>query len=145
MKFLSFLRTTSLWILLLPVALTFTGAASNQAVIIANHDTFPVLINNKKLAEMTAPDTEPEAAPKSIEQMFRPEPAIKEDDTVMLDDVHCNMTHQTHLNFLADVFDMKDGTYSIGDFFLILGSWIQAFSLFVYVYAVTAKLRKLQS
>ena len=147
MKLLSFLRTTSLWILLLPVVLTITGAASNQLVLIANRDTFPVLVNDKKLQEMTAPEgstEEPTSDAPKVHEVFSTMPAVEADNTVYLDDVHVVMTHSTHLNFLADVFDLRS-IYSIGDFFIIAGSWLQGFALFVYVYAVTSKLSKLQS
>jgi hypothetical protein len=43
------------------------------------------------------------------------------------------MTDQTHLNFLADVFDMHDAIYSIGDFGLMLGEWMQGFCPLVFV------------
>ena len=132
----SFLRRTSLYLLAIPVLFTFLGAASNQLVLLANHDTFPVLVNAKKLQEMTEPREQ-----KSI-NFNKPIPAFETGDTVMLDDVHCNMTSETHLNFLADVFDMKDAIYSIGDFSLMLGEWFWAFAPFVFVFDVTRKLRK---
>jgi hypothetical protein len=133
----SFLRKTSLYILAIPVLFTVLGAASNQVVLIANHDTFPVLVNDKKLAEMTEPKDEP----KEI-RFNKPMPAYEEGDTVMLDDVHCNMTNKTHLNALADIFDMHDAIYSIGDFLLMLGEWVGTFSPFVFVFDVVRKLLK---
>lgn len=132
----SFLRRTSLYILAIPVLFTFLGAASNQLVLIENGDTFPVLINAKKLQEMTEPRDR-----QSI-NFNKPQPAFETDDAVMLDEVHCAMTSNTHLNFLADVFDMKDAIYSIGDFSLMLGEWFWAFAPFVFVFDVTRKLRK---
>lgn len=146
MKLLSFLRTTSLWILLLPVVLTVTGAASNQLVLIANRDTFPVLVNDKRvrMAASEGSTEEPTSDAPKVHEVFSTMPAVEADNTVYLDDVHVVMTHSTHLNFLADVFDLRS-IYSIGDFFIIVGSWLQGFALFVYVYAVTSKLRKLQS
>jgi hypothetical protein len=135
----NFLRKTSLYILAIPVLFTFLGAASNQAVLIANHDTFPVMVNDKKLAEMSR-STDKE---QSIENHFvKPTPAFEEGDTVMLDDVHCNMTSETHLNFLADIFDMKDAIYSIGDFMLMLGEWLGSFTFAIFVFDVVRKLRK---
>ena len=60
-----------------------------------------------------------------------------------IDDTHVIMTKQTHLNFLADVFDLKsDGIYSVGDFMLMLGEWLWAFAPFVWAFAVVNKLRK---
>ena len=132
-----FLRKTSLYILALPLLLTVLGAASNQAVLIANHDTFPVMLNDKKTEAMTV---EQKSDASSIRM---PQPAMEDvDGTVMLDDVHCVMTHKTHLNFLADIFDLKDGIYSVGDFGLMLGDWFWAFAPFIFVFDVTRKLAK---
>ena len=61
---------------------------------------------------------------------------------VMIDEVHCVMTSKTHLNFLADIFDMHDAIYSIGDFLLMLGEWFSVFAPFVFVFDVTRKLAK---
>jgi hypothetical protein len=132
----SFLRRTSLYLLAIPVLFTFLGAASNQVVLIANHDTFPVMVNAKKLQEMTEPREQ-----KAI-NFNKPIPAFETGDTVMLDDVHCNMTSETHLNFLADVFDMHDAIYSIGDFMLMLGEWLGSFTFAIFVFDVVRKLRK---
>jgi len=133
----NFFKRTSLYILAIPVLFTFLGAASNQIVLIANHDTFPVMLNDKKLADMTEPKE------KSVEIRFlKPMPAYEADGAVMLDDTHCSMTHETHLNALADIFDMKDAIYSIGDFLLMLGEWFGAFCPFVFVFDVIRKLRQ---
>jgi hypothetical protein len=132
----AFLRKTSLYLLAAPLLFTFLGAASNQIVLIANHDTFPVLINDKKLADMSEPQE------KSVEIRFlKPMPAFEANGTVMLDDVHCNMTHSTRLNALADIFDMKDAIYSVGDFSLMLGEWLWVFAPFLFVFDVTRKLK----
>jgi len=133
----NFLKKTSLYILAIPVLFTFLGAASNQLVLIENHDTFPVMVNDRKLADMADHDK------KSVEIKFnQPNPAEKQDGTVYLDDVHVEMTSHTHLNFLADVFDLKDGIYSIGDFLLMLGEWLSAFAPFLFVFDTTRKLAK---
>ena len=60
----------------------------------------------------------------------------------MIDDVHCVMTPDTHLNALADIFDFHSATYSVGDGLLILGEWLQSFMPFVWMFAVVDKLRK---
>ena len=133
----SFLRRTSLYLLAIPVLFTFLGAASNQLVLLANHDTFPVMVNDKKLQEMT----EPEEKPTGI-QFAKPMSAFAADDAVYLDDVHVAMTSHTHLNFLADVFNLHDAIYSIGDFMLMLGEWFGVFAPFVFVFDTTRKLAK---
>ena len=136
-----FVRSTALWALLTPLAFTFAGAASNQLVLIANHDKFPVMVNDVKLAEMTAEMTAP---PKKD----NPFPFVYSStvyDATMLDDIHEAMTPDTHLNFLADIFDMQAAIYSLGDFMLMLGSWLWTFAPFVWAYAVIVKLHRLDS
>jgi hypothetical protein len=100
------LRVTLLWIVVAPYAFIYIGAASNQLVLIANHDKFPVMLN----AKMTD--------------------AAKPDSYGLIDNEHCVMTHDTHLNFLADIFDLHDGWYSIGDGFIELGEWLGNFCIF---------------
>ena len=48
-----FLRKTALWIVALPLLCFILGAASNQAVPIANHDKFPVMWNDYKINKYT--------------------------------------------------------------------------------------------
>ena len=129
-----FLCTTSLWILLLPITIFGLGVASNQAVLIANHDTFPVLINQHKIDER---NTEIAAA-IAAGAADVPLPIGKDG---MIDDVHCVMTNQTHLNALADVFDIGS-IYSVGDFLWYLGKWLAGFCPFIWGFAVIDKLRK---
>jgi hypothetical protein len=132
----NFFKRTSLYLLAIPVLFTFLGAASNQIVLLANHDTFPVMVNDKKLADMTEPHR------PSIDIHFvTPIPAAAADDTVYLDDVHVEMTSHTHLNAFADIFDMKDAIYSIGDFSLMLGDWFWAFAPFLFAFDVIRKLK----
>lgn len=102
---------TFLYILLAPTLIGFLGAASNQLVLIANHDTFPVLVNQVKLDHFQSDDLK---------------------GTQMLDDVHCIMTSKTHLNFLADIFDFHDYIESIGDMLLGLSEWLGGFCVFVW-------------
>lgn len=130
-----FLRKTSLYILAIPVLLVWLGAASNQAVLQANNDRFPVLINETKMREFNSEKVE--FGPMSITVV---KPAnVDSDGVVMIDDIHCVMTSKTHLNFLADVFDLGN-IYSIGDFFLILGEWLMGFAAFVFLFDVVKKL-----
>jgi Family of unknown function (DUF5317) len=112
-----FLRITAIWILLLPVVLGLLGAASNQLVLIANHGKFPVMYNAAITARALAlfPDGQ-------------------------LDEVHCLMTSETHLNFLADIFNLHTAIFSIGDFFLMLGDWMWAFCPFIWLFEVCRRL-----
>ena len=117
----SALRKTFLWVLFLPYLAVFIGTASNQAVLWANNDTFPVKVNLAKLADLTQGDT--------IELP---------DGTVMIDDVHCLMTSKTHLNLLADNWDFQnEGIESVGDMFIELGAWLGTFCPYIWtVYAL---------
>ena len=138
----NFFRKTSLYILAVPVLFTLLGAASNQVVLIANHDTFPVMVNDKKLAEMTETKEKFPVMELKLHKVFKPTPAQEKNDAVMLDDTHCAMTSKTHLNALADIFDLKDAIYSIGDFMLMLGEWLGSFTFAIFVFDVVRKLRK---
>jgi hypothetical protein len=124
---MNFLRKTALWILLLPYVTYGAGFASNQLVLMANHDRFPVMVNVVKLQGMLGDD---------------PDAVAQEKATGMIDSVHCVMTDKTHLNFLADVFDRQDATYSIGDFFLIFGAWLMTICPFIWGFVTLDKLRK---
>lgn len=108
-----FLRQTHLWILLLPIALIFLGAASNQLVLIANHDTFPVMVNPVHIL--------------SFVDVIPPDG--------MLDRVHCIMTAHTHLNLLADIFDLGS-IQSVGDILLEFGSFLWSFAPYVWGFTV---------
>ena len=127
-----FLLKTSLWILLLPIALTFVGAASNQAVLIANHDKFPVMVNDAKAAEMLQNKEESAGAQHFVYDSHIPDG--------MLDDVHEIMTPQTHLNALADIFDLHEAIYSVGDLLLELGGWLGIFAPYVWFFEAVRKL-----
>ena len=118
--------------------ISFTGAASNQLVLIANHDKFPVMVNAVRLEELKAPTL----AQSFITRLLgvpEPAPEVKKEDDGMLDDVHCVMTSKTHLNFLADVFDLKEAIYSVGDFLLMLGEWLWSFVPIVWVTLILKK------
>ena len=105
-----------LWVLLLPYALTGLGAASNQLVLIANHDKFPVMLNEAARAH------------------FQP------DANGLIDKEHCVLTNETHLNFLADIFDFHTGWLSIGDLLLMLGDWLSGFCVYVWIVLVVKSL-----
>ena len=115
---LRFLRSTMLWVLILPYLFIFVGAASNQLCEIANHDKFPVLVN------------------EAVRVHFAP------DANGLIDRQHCIMTAQTHLNVLGDVFDIGNGYYSIGDGFIFLGQWLSGFCTFVWISLVVKTLHR---
>lgn len=114
-----FIRESFLWVLLLPLGLIFFGAASNQLVLWANDNTFPVKVNPVKVKNSNS---------KIL---------MLDDGTIMLDDEHCVMTSRTHLNILADNWDLKsEGIESIGDLLIELGEWLWVFCPFVWGFAV---------
>lgn len=127
-----FLRKTLLYILLAPYAVTGLGIISNQAVLNANNDTFPVRINPVKLY-----DWSDEGAKMHI---LPPTPQTPKGVVFINDNMHIVMNDTTHLNWLADIFDFHTHIYSIGDFLLDLGNWLDGFAAYVWVGAVLRKL-----
>ena len=138
-KLRKLLRSSLLWILLAPYGIFGLGVLSNQAVLWTNHDKFPVMLNARKLAGIKQRD-EIESLLEKIVGLKPKAPIAKTPDPDgMIDDVHCVMTSKTHLNALADVFDLGSN-YSIGDFTQDLGEWLMGFTPFVWGYAVIKKL-----
>ena len=118
MNAVQFVRATFIWILAIPLTLVCIGAMSNQAVLIANHGKFPVMLNGAAIAEE------------------RKNGPLVDD---MLDREHCLMTSKTHLNALADIFDFGDAVYSIGDGFIELGEYASGFVPFAWFMIFLAK------
>ena len=130
-KFLKFMRASCLSILLLPYGVFGLGVLSNQAVLMANHDKFPVMLNARKLDKILSQNAE-----EDIQKILGPGVKIEvvtapPNPDGMIDDVHCVMTKDTHLNALADVFDLGS-IYSIGDFTLYLGEWLMTWTPWVW-------------
>jgi hypothetical protein len=117
------LRSTCLWILLLPYAVSFLGAASNQLVLFVNNDRFPVAMNIAKLHKWVPEEARVESA----------------DGILMIDETHCLMTNKTHLNILADIFDFHEDIESIGDLLLNLGAWLDPRCPLVWLVVIVMK------
>lgn len=122
------LKAAHLHIILIPILFIILGAASNQAVLIANHDTFPVSINPIAVLALTG-----HVGGLKIKKI---------PDSGMLDTTHCIMTDKTRLNYLADIFDLHDKYVSIGDLFLDFGYWLWSFAPYLWGYTVIIDLRK---
>ena len=122
---LNLMRKASLYILATPLLFIALGTASNQVVLYANNDTFPVMLNEAKL--------------KSFQEKGA---VVLSDGTIMLDDTHCLMTSKTHLNLLADIIDFKTRVYSAGDGLLYLGEWCWTFCPFVWAFAIIRKVNE---
>jgi hypothetical protein len=143
---LSFFRKTSLYLLALPTLVWVLGFASNQAVLFANHDKFPVMWSDYKAAEY---QLDLEKAASATDKMGEPTAQAEQAQLAIaalesegfIDEVHCVMTPKTHLNLLADIFDLQSATYSIGDFLLMLGEYAFGFMLPVFIFDVVRKLR----
>jgi hypothetical protein len=124
-----------LYLIAVPMLLMFMGTASNQAVLIANGDRFPVMANEVRLAEFCNPSP----IDALLAQKFFPEVSNACTATGMLDSTHEIMTPKTHLNFLADIFDMHTAIFSIGDFLLMLGEWAWDISVIAWLALVLRK------
>jgi hypothetical protein len=114
-KLLAIFRAASLWILLLPYAVGYLGTISNQAVLLANHDTFPVLMRDSAVARLLPNGQD--------------------------DEGHVVMSDQTHLNILADIFDVKDGWVSAGDILIYIGQWLSTFCPLLWGFVIISKLK----
>jgi len=118
-KLIVMLRSTALWMILLPVTFQVAGALSNQVVLFANHGTFPVQLNPKRQWKWDV------------------------DKNGMIDKEHVVMTSHTHLNLMADVFDFGgEGIESIGDLMIDLSDYLWGFAPFVWGYEVSRRLLK---
>lgn len=113
----SFLRKTMLWLVLLPNVAVFIGAASNQLVLFVNNDKFPVMVNQRRLRDSGG----------------------GMDADGMIDEIHCVMTHQTHLNLLADIFDIHSTIESIGDLLMEWGINYAVFFYFAWAILISRK------
>lgn len=104
-----FIRDTYLWVVAVPWLAIVLGAGLNQAVMIANHDKFPVMFNEGRAAKFAQQDG-------------------------MIDDYHCVMTRNTRLNALADIFTFGDDSHSsIGDAFIDVGDWANPYVSFGWI------------
>ena len=139
---LNFLRKTALWILLTPAAIFGLGLASNQAVLVANHDKFPVMWNSYKAASLSlAIEKATESDDEDVAEQANFD-LIALHEYGYLDDTHVLMTSKTHLNFLADWIDLKSATYSIGDFLIDAGEWGFTYCPFLWFGVAVSRLNR---
>jgi hypothetical protein len=146
---LKLLKKTPYWYLIaIPLLCTFIGAGSNQAVLIANGGKFPVLVNQEQIAQMCTPDTDDkdDSLAKIVQHLKHEDSKISAPDAntcanggEFLDAVHTIMQPTDHFKFLADVFNLRVAIFSIGDFLLMLGDWIWAWSSIAWVVLVLRK------
>jgi hypothetical protein len=129
-------------VLLAPLAFTWLGALSNQVVLYVNHDTFPVRWNDYKIYQYKF-DLETKSQSEDEDVALQAQMSLVALKSGYLDDTHVIMTKDTHLNLLADWFDLRgDGTYSIGDGLIYLGEWLSSFAVYVWGALLLNSLRK---
>ena len=143
----SFLRRTSLYLLAIPMLTLGLGIASNQAVLVKNHDQFPVRWNGYKSnhyvkgLEKAAKKTDKKGKPtEEAEQAAFDLEAFQQEG--FLDNTHVLMSSKTHLNWMADIFALGDTTYSLGDALLYFGEYLTGFMFPVFIFDVVRKLQK---
>jgi len=130
---MKFLRKFPYWYLIaIPVLLYCLGAASNQAVFVANHGKFPVAMNATWMSDKCSIDEDenPDHIPAS---------SCKKGGE-MIDARHSVMGPNSHLKVLSDIFNFGSHIYSIGDGLLQLGEWLLTFCPFMWVALTIRKL-----
>lgn len=141
------LRKFPYWYLLaVPVLLIGLGAASNQAVLVANHGKFPVMLNDAQVSRFCEDDRDTEQ--KLIKRDFSVLDSSVPDVACIkggqfLDPVHSIMGKNSNLKALADVFNLGDGLYSIGDFGIMLGEFFSTFTFYMWIALTVRKLATL--
>jgi hypothetical protein len=132
---MKFLRKFPYWYLLaIPVLLFSLGVLSNQAVLVANHGKFPVMMNAVMMDEFCSLK---QIDPEEIADI----PAAfcgKGGD--MIDKTHSVMGPKSRLKILADIFPLGKAIYSIGDGLLFLGGWLLTFTPFMWLALTVRKL-----
>lgn len=108
----SLIFTARLYLLAAPFVCAYSGAAMNQAVLIANGGKFPVMLN---------------------ERVVETEVFGKVDKGGYMDSIHCRMTRKTRLNWLADYINLKAVILSPGDILIYIGEYLSQFSTLVWM------------
>lgn len=147
------------YLIAIPLLSIGLGCVSNQAVLWTNFDKFPVMYNDEKihqscqtvdktaagnsLIEILTGNRAPTVKPKNVPDIFAPAPAkdadLCQNGGLFLDDTHVIMTKDSKLKWLADVWDMHDVTYSIGDFFLMFADWMFGWAPLAWLVLVIRK------
>ena len=139
-------------IIAVPILLIVGGVLSNQVVLIANGDKFPVLVNDKKYERMLERQAEEDDAEQAVRHFVTLDglvkiplstisirDAVRADEDGMIDYTHSRMGHNSHLRALADIWDLGN-IYSVGDGGIIFGSWLWNFAPLAWLVLVIRKL-----
>lgn len=131
MKYLS--RFPYWYLLVVPILLLCLGVASNQAVLIANHGKFPVMMNPSWMAiKCSTAGMDPD----EIAEI----PAIScARGGEMIDKTHSVMGPNSHLKILSDIFPIGS-IYSIGDGCIMLSDWLLTFTPYMWIGLALRKL-----
>lgn len=121
-------------VLALPVFLFVLGYCSNQAVLIANHGKFPVMVNEVQQVEH---QKQMEVSLGDIQIVVPSAPVTS--SQYLGDDVHSVMGPNSHLKALADIFALPQGTASIGDFLILAGEWLWSYCPIIWLTLVLRK------
>lgn len=118
-----FIRVTALWMILLPYPVAILGIGLNQAVLIANHGKFPVMVNNHW--------------PERIDGE-----GFFEGDTE-----HVVMSADSRLKFLADIITLSQGTdiVSIGDLLINASGIGQDYAIWIWAFYLATRLYSSQT
>jgi hypothetical protein len=146
---MKYLRRFPYWYLLaIPALVWALGIASNQAVLVANHGKFPVMLNATWMVKMcTIPtmeqvgiDPDDEEMVAKYKQVVANIPASScRKGGEMIDETHSVMGPNSHLKALSDIFPLGS-IYSIGDAGIYLGEYLLGFSPIMWLALVIRKL-----
>lgn len=136
------LRKFPYWYLIaIPVLMFVLGAASNQAVLIANHGKFPVMMNEAEVSLACAPPSEDKESQKF--SIFNSSVPSCTKGGQFLDRTHSIMGPNSHLKALADIFDLGEAVFSLGDFSIMLGTFLLKFTPLAWLFLTIRKLASL--
>lgn len=134
-------------ILAIPIFLILSGAASNQAVLVANWGKFPVMVNEQYAAKIDKrncdgqdifdPD-DPDGHGDNFSLLDTSVPKYDAEKTVacqhsqFIDDTHSIMGKNSRLKYLADYVALGDTIYSPGDGLILLGYWLFSYAWIIW-------------
>ncbi len=133
------LRKFPYWYLIVvPILLICLGVMSNQAVLVANHGKFPVMLNPSWMARVCAP-----ISPDDEDYDLVPAVSCRKGGE-MIDKTHSVMEPNSHLKALSDIFPLGS-IYSIGDAFIELGLWLYSSTPFMWLALTIRKVYVVES
>lgn len=128
-------------LLAIPLLLVFSGACSNQLVLVANWGKFPVMVNEQRMQKIQKENCEPQDMDNpdgnfSIFDTSVLKPIAEKDaacaPTQFIDEEHSIMGKNSRLKFLADYLSFGSTIYSPGDFLILLGEWLFSYTWIIW-------------